>query len=58
MCAVNETTYEEMMKQFHHHCLDCDARLDDEGYVIEMDDCYYSPKVCNTCGYRPCDNSC
>jgi hypothetical protein len=58
MCAVNEMTKEELKRRYHHDCSDCGARLDEDDCVLELDDCHYSPKVCDTCGYQPCDWSC
>lgn len=38
-------------------CPDCEFDVDKDGDSTEQD-CHYSPVVCQTCGYRPCDGSC
>ena len=37
-------------------CDECGSKIDVDGDSIES--CCYSPKVCDKCGYRPCDDSC
>lgn len=37
------------------NCKDCGEQLID-GKPVNY--CSYSPEVCTTCGYRPCDGSC
>lgn len=37
--------------------LDCERDVDEDGECIE-DRCTYSPVVCETCGYQPCDQYC
>lgn len=39
------------------HCPDCEGEIDREGYSTE-ECCGYSPEVCKTCGWSPCDQSC
>lgn len=38
-------------------CEECDSLVDREGDCIE-ECCGYSPKVCEKCGWAPCDGSC
>lgn len=36
-------------------CKECGTEtLDEEAY----ENCYYSPTVCEECGWKPCDGSC
>ncbi len=37
-------------------CPDCGMPVDEEGYT--GDACVYSPKICRTCGWAPCDQYC
>ena len=37
-------------------CPECGERMDDDGNAYGS--CYYSPKVCDACGWKPCDGSC
>ena len=46
----------ERQLEMHEECEDCGAKVDDEGNTLEG--CEYSPIVCKTCGYCPCDLSC
>lgn len=38
-------------------CPDCGGGVDKDGDTTETC-CYYSPTVCETCGWSPCDLSC
>lgn len=38
-------------------CKDCGMSVDKEGDTTE-EGCFYSPVCCDTCGYKPCDQSC
>jgi hypothetical protein len=58
MCCENQTTQKEHDKEHVDQCVDCDCDVDKDGDCIEMNDCSYSPLDCETCGYRPCDQSC
>jgi len=37
-------------------CPDCGELIDEDGDAEEM--CNYSPTLCETCQYSPCDGSC
>ena len=37
-------------------CPDCGAAINKEGKAVYG--CSYSPSICDTCGYSPCDRSC
>jgi len=37
-------------------CPACGEKTDEDGDALIG--CAYSPIVCNTCGWRPCDQSC
>lgn len=39
-------------------CPECDCDVDKDGDCCMTDNCNYSPKLCSTCGYCPCDQSC
>ena len=40
-------------------CPDCDIDVVMEhGKIVAAEGCPYSPVACNTCGWRPCDDSC
>lgn len=41
--------------EINGECPDCGADTIDEE-AVEV--CGYSPVICNTCGYAPCDGSC
>jgi hypothetical protein len=58
MCCDPRTTQEEHDEMHAGQCPDCGADVDANGYCVETDDCMYSPKECNSCGYCPCDESC
>ena len=52
MCCDN-TGYSE--KQIDGTCPDCgEPTVEGSAY----DRCGYSPEVCETCGFAPCDESC
>jgi hypothetical protein len=52
MC-YNNTNYSE--EDINGVCPDCgEPTVDGNTY----DRCYYSPTLCDTCGYAPCDGSC
>ena len=38
-------------------CPECGGDVDEEGQTT-LPCCFYSPKVCDTCGWQPCDGSC
>jgi len=38
-------------------CPDCGEPVDEDGYIA-IPNCSYSPLECDTCGWRPCDQSC
>jgi len=53
MCCGNE--YRRCDSAINGECPDCGApTVDGEAQDI----CRFSPLVCETCGYRPCDESC
>ena len=58
MCCVNEMTKKEHDNLHSSQCAECGYDVDKDGDCIEMDDCYYSPLMCEVCGYQPCDQSC
>ena len=58
MCCGNYTTQKEHDEQHKGQCPECGCDVDADGNCVEMNDCSYSPKSCNTCGYQPCDQSC
>ena len=37
-------------------CAECGGPVDEDGDTTEA--CNYSPIVCETCGWAPCDQSC
>lgn len=39
-----------------HDCPECGEPVDEDGDTLDA--CYYSPKLCYTCGCAPCDGSC
>lgn len=39
-------------------CPDCGSDVDEHGECCEHDYCCYSPVVCKTCGYQPCQQYC
>lgn len=39
-------------------CPDCYCLVDCDGESVEPTNCRYAPVVCDTCGFRPCDESC
>lgn len=50
-CASTEYRCEEI----NGKCPECDEpTVDGDAY----EQCSYSPKQCETCGWRPCDGSC
>ncbi len=50
-CAANDYKKEEI----NGECPDCgEDTVDGEAY----ESCFYSPCECETCNYRPCDQSC
>jgi hypothetical protein len=52
MCCAN-TDYK--LKDINGECPDCgEPTVDGNAY----DRCDYSPEVCKTCGWAPCDESC
>ena len=52
MCCSN-TDYR--LKDINGECPDCgEPTVDGNAY----DSCDYSPKICETCGWSPCDESC
>lgn len=57
-CCENEIADEDRNAEHVDQCPDCGADVDAQGWCIEPDDCGYSPEVCSTCGYCPCDGSC
>lgn len=58
MCCANEMTPKDTAEQKRGVCPDCDNAVDEDGMTVEYDDCSYSPLLCKTCNYRPCDDSC
>lgn len=38
-------------------CPECGGDVDEDGGTT-LPYCSYSPEVCATCGWRPCDGSC
>lgn len=58
MCCVNEMSQKEHDELYDHDCPECGGHVDIDGDTCELDDCYYSPCICEKCGYRPCDGSC
>ena len=57
-CWGNEMTQKEHDKIHVAQCPECEGDVDEDGVTCELNDCCYSPLVCETCGYRPCDGSC
>lgn len=43
-------------KEIKGECPDCGVDIDEDGHALE--NCSYSPVVCETCGWQPCDDSC
>lgn len=39
-------------------CPDCCCLVDCDGESVEPANCAMSPVMCDTCGFRPCDESC
>lgn len=58
MCHANRTMKSDHDCRHVGQCPECGADVDAEGDCVEIDDCYYSPEVCEKCGHRPCDGSC
>lgn len=52
-CAVSNGRPEDKVGT----CKSCGEDVDANGDFCG-EDCYYSPSVCDDCGYRPCDGSC
>ena len=52
MCSEN-TGYK--IEQIDGKCPDCGEPTVDE---VAFDNCAYSPELCPTCGWAPCDESC
>lgn len=50
-CFGQESTEPEVGK-----CPDCGEPVDADGDAVHS--CGYSPLECETCGWRPCDQSC
>lgn len=48
---------DESQRKLRLKCTDCDCDVDDDGDCLESC-CGYSPRVCDRCGYQPCDQSC
>lgn len=53
-CWGDETSEADVKDAALCECGAC--YIDEDGRAIEG--CCYSPVDCDTCGYRPCDNSC
>lgn len=53
MCYDPIINYEDPVGE----CPECGGPIDAYGDTTEVC-CIYSPKICNTCGYSPCDGSC
>ena len=52
-CWGNEYEYDMSSTS---ECSECGTTLDADGVPLEF--CYYSPEVCEHCGWKPCDGSC
>lgn len=57
-CCDNQMTKNEYDKLFAGECPECGGAVGAGGDSIELDDCSYSPLLCEKCGYCPCDLSC
>lgn len=51
-----EYTREEIESLTKNQCEDCGDDVDEDGNSFYI--CSYSPLSCETCGSRPCDQSC
>lgn len=57
-CCANTMTQDEHDKLLVGQCPQCGGDVDANGDTIELDDCIYSPVLCERCSYCPCDQFC
>lgn len=48
---------DEMDDGLGFRCEECGGAVDSQGVSLE-ESCAYSPEVCRTCHWSPCDGSC
>ena len=57
MCCCAYIPGHESDRKLNIKCIDCDEPVDQDGDSLYYC-CGYSPMVCKTCGWKPCDGSC
>jgi len=57
-CCDPKWEQEEHDELYVGQCSECGADVDEHGQSVDMEDCNYSPVICEKCGYRPCDQYC
>lgn len=58
MCCDGIYTKEDERSLMVGECESCGSPTDEDGQSCSSNNCGYSPKICDDCGWKPCDGSC